>query len=459
MAAATQTAAVDSPNNVPLRSALRKAAWRILPLLGICYLVAYMDRANISFAAESMNHDLHFTSTIYGFGAGLFFLSYASCEVPSNHLLLRFGARRWLARIMLTWGLLAAAMMFVRTPAHFYGARLLLGCAEAGYFPGALYFLSQWFPVRQRARAISFFYISLPLSTVLMGGVAGSLLKLDGRLGLRGWQWMFLVEALPAILLAFVVWFALPHSIKQAKWLTDAERSALTLELATNPSPHGHAAGAFGRVVRDPRILLLGLMYFLSLGVMYAEIFSLPIVLRQLTGWPAGNVGYLIAAVGLSGAASMLAVGWLSSHTGYRRRYVVSGYIVIAVAAATLGLHFSGWTAVITSLTMVLTFFAIQGPAVSAMTTAAPGEASAVAIAFINMFAIVGGFVGPYWMGWMHDKTGGYATGLGWLCVPSLMAAVVAAKVVQDAREASHPLAANTPIDDISPDIRALEGA
>jgi ACS family tartrate transporter-like MFS transporter len=159
----------------PLEAALRKARWRLLPLLSVCYLVAYMDRANISFAADTMSRDLGFTPKIYGLGAGLFFVSYALCEVPSNKLLLRFGARRWLARIMLTWGVLAAAMMFVHTSASFYGMRLLLGVAEAGYFPGVVYYLSQWFPPAERARALSRFYVAFPLSSVVMGAVAGAL--------------------------------------------------------------------------------------------------------------------------------------------------------------------------------------------------------------------------------------------------------------------------------------------
>src|ERR1700735_4628406 len=194
-----------------LRSALRKARWRLIPLLSVCYLIAFMDRANISFASATMNRDLHFTPKIYGLGAGLFFLSYAACEIPSNRLLLRFGARRWLARIMLTWGLLAAGVVFIRTPWSFYSLRLLLGVAEAGYLPGALFYLSQWFPAAERARSISLFYIALPLSSTVMEGVAGLLLRQNGRMGLTGWQWLFLVEALPSIALSFVVWFCLPE--------------------------------------------------------------------------------------------------------------------------------------------------------------------------------------------------------------------------------------------------------
>ena len=188
-------------NTAIARSAIRKASWRILPLLGLGYLVAYVDRANISFAAPRMNADLHFTATVYGLGAGLFFLSYGVFEVPSNLLLMRFGARRWLARIMITWGMLAMAMMLVRTPLQFYIVRFLLGFAEAGFFPGVVFYLSHWFPKAQRGRAVSRFYASGPLSVIVMGLVSGALLKLDGRSGLHGWQWLFLLEGLPAVLM------------------------------------------------------------------------------------------------------------------------------------------------------------------------------------------------------------------------------------------------------------------
>src|SRR6202012_1859368 len=205
-------------------SAQRKAAIRLLPVIAIGYCLAYMDRINISFASLRMNSDLHFSSTVYGLGAGLFFIAYALCEVPSNLLLLRFGPKRWLARIMLTWGLLAAAMMFVRTPWQFYGVRLLLGMSEAGFFPGVLYYLTLWFPATMRARAVSRFYIALPLSSVLMGAVAGWLMGLQGTLGLAGWQWLFLIEGLPAVLFSFVFLGMLPDGPMQAAWLTPEER-------------------------------------------------------------------------------------------------------------------------------------------------------------------------------------------------------------------------------------------
>jgi ACS family tartrate transporter-like MFS transporter len=409
-----------------LESGLRKARWRLLPLLSVCYLVAYMDRANISFAAKTMNRDLHFSPQQYGLGAGLFFLSYALCEVPSNRLMLRFGARRWLARIMLTWGLLAGAMVFVRSPHSFYGARLLLGCAEAGYFPGALYFLSQWFPRTTRGRAISWFYVSLPVSTIVMGGLAGALLGLDGRLGMRGWQWMFLVEAAPAVVLSAVIWFGLPNHVASARWLSREEKEAITEELERDKVSDGSVGdGHVWEALWSGRVWLLGLAYFFELGMTYAITFSLPTVLGETTGWSAARVGYLIAWAGVVGAVLMVGGAWVTDRSARPRRYVVGGFVLMGLGALVAGVHLSGWVGPAALLFVMWSFYAIQGPMLRVMTTIVPGRGAALAIGTANMCGIAGGFAGPYWMGWMREATGGYALGIGALCVPGLLAAVL----------------------------------
>src|SRR3954449_7523896 len=234
-------------------AAQRKISLRLLPVVGVGYGLAYMDRVNISFASLQMNRDLHFSATAYGVGAGLFFIGYALCEVPSNLLLLRFcgkrwvarimltwgrlgaamvfGGQRWLARIMLSWGLLAAAMMFVRTPLQFNVVRFLLGVAEAGFFPGVIFYLTLWFPAGMRARAVSRFYIALPLSSTVMGSLAGWLLGLGGKLGLAGWQWLFLLEGLPSVAFSGVILLALPDGPEGVKWLTPEEKSWLKRQL------------------------------------------------------------------------------------------------------------------------------------------------------------------------------------------------------------------------------------
>jgi MFS transporter, ACS family, tartrate transporter len=422
---ASSVAALQGPW---LQSGLRKARWRLIPLLGICYLVSYMDRANISFAAETMNRDLHFTAKIYGLGAGLFFLPYALFEIPSNRLLLRFGARRWIARIMLTWGLLAACMIAIRTPWSFYGLRMLLGLAEAGFFPGALFYLSQWFPVNERARAISLFYMAYPLSNVVMGGLAGLLLKQNGRLGLAGWQWLFLLEALPAVALSVVVWFGLPDSPAKAGWLTGEEREALAEELASDPvhklKTHG---SALRTALRSKHLWGVAVFQFLTLGTSYALAFSLPLVLRGATGWSPGKVGGIVAVFGVLGAAGMVSGAMHSDRTGERKLHIVVPAVALGLCLLVAGgLGLAGWGAVAALAVAVVSYCSMQGPILSVPSMVLSGEAAAVGIAAMNMFAILGGFVGPYWMGWMHDATGGYAWGIGALCVPCLLAAGIA---------------------------------
>jgi MFS transporter, ACS family, tartrate transporter len=421
----------------PLESALRKARWRILPLLSLGYLAAYTDRVNISFAAESMNRDLHFSPSVYGLGAGLFFISYALCEVPSNWLLLRFGARRWLARIMLTWGLLAMAMVFVHSRTSFYGMRLLLGVAEAGYFPGAVYFLSLWFPAKERARAISFFYVSLPLASVVMGSVAGALLRLDGVLGLRGWQWLFLVEGLPAVLLSLGIWFMLSERPRAAKWLREDEREALQGELADAHAPeeHSHRWGALLVVLRDVRVWLLGLSALCLLGSNYAVNFFLPEMLRMLTGASVARVGYLIATAAAAGAVAMVVFGFHSDRMRERRWHVVVPALIMALLMLVAGLHLRGWVAAIVLLIAMPVFFAMQAPWVAVIVELFRGEKAALAIATINMLGIVGGFLGPYWMGWMRELTGGFAVGIGSLCVPWVVMAASIAWVTRPQRK------------------------
>ena len=275
------------------KSAQRKAALRLIPVISIGYGLAYIDRLNLSFASLQMNRDLHFSASVYGFGAGMFFIGYALCEVPSNLLLLHFGAKRWLARIMFTWGLLAAAMMFVRTPLQFNVLRLLLGMAEAGFFPGVIYYLTLWFPARMRARAIARFYIALPLSSVVMGSLAGWLLGLGGKLGLAGWQWLFLVEGLPAVLFSIVILKMLPDWPDKVAWLTAEEKSWLQdqLEADSKEAHLGHEAGIM-KALLSPKVWTIGMFFFCALTCSYAYNFYAPSIYQQITGWSVTNVGF-----------------------------------------------------------------------------------------------------------------------------------------------------------------------
>lgn len=404
------------------RAALRKATWRLIPLIALGYGTAYMDRVNISFAALQMNRDLHFTATTYGLGAGLFFLSYAACEVPSNLLLCRFGAKRWLSRIMITWGVLAIAMMFVRTPLQFYVLRFLLGMAEAGFFPGVVFYLMQWFPPRMRARTISRFYVALPLSSVVMGALAGALLNLNGRLGLAGWQWLFLVEGLPAVLLSVAFWVWLPDGPADAKWLTVDERVWVLEQIRVDASSGGHTHNVW-RALRDPRVLQLGMVTFFMLGCAYAYTFSAPAILMRLTGWDPTRVGFLISLMSVLAAAGMILNALHSDRRGERYWHVAIPFLIIAAGYLVGGLSMSASLAVPALAAVVISHSSLQGALLSIAPTFLKGRTMAAGIAAINMIGMLGGFIGPYWMGIAKDLTGDYQHGLLTLTIPALAAA------------------------------------
>lgn len=412
----------------PGRSAMRKATWHLIPLIAIGYGIAYMDRVNIGFAALRMNADLHFSNTVFGVGAGIFFLSYAACEIPSNLLLYRFGARRWLARIMLTWGLLAMSMMLVRTPLEFYSMRFLLGMAEAGFFPGVLFYLTQWFPANIRARTISRFYVSLPLSAVFMGAVAGALLNLQGKFGLRGWQWLFLVEGFPAVLLSVVFLKCLPDAPGQARWLSPEERSWIEAQLALEGTdvPGGHLAGV-GPALKDIRVWLFGLTNMLMLGVNYAYTFSLPAIVQNLTSLNVAIVGYIISGMGLLGAFGMIFNAWLSDRSGRSYRHMIIPSVLEAVCLLIVAFTVNPWIAVPVLAVMYFAHNAIQGPLLALPTTFLKGKGAAAGLATINMVGILGGVIGPPLMGWARDLTGSYQSGLAVLALTMLAAAGVVA--------------------------------
>jgi ACS family tartrate transporter-like MFS transporter len=411
-------------------SALRKVSWRLVPLIGLGYGAAYMDRVNISFAAVQMNQDLHFSATMYALGAGLFFVSYGLCEVPSNVLLVRFGARRWLSRIMLTWGLIAMGMMLVKTPREFYAMRFLLGMAEAGFFPGVVYYLTEWFPPEWRARAISRFYVALPLSSTVMGSLAGWLLGLNGRLGLRGWQWLFVLEGLPPLVLSVVFWRYLPDTPADAGWLLPEERRWLEARLAearvgvfAGSSDGAPVWATLGLVVRDRRVLMLAGVYLCQLTVLYAWAFSAPVILEGLTGWGIGGVGRLIAGLGLAGAATMLWTASRSDRTGERTWHIAVPFLLMAVGYTVGGLSGRPWVGVTAFGFAVVAYNALQGPMLMLPSTFFSGKTSAIGYAALNAVGIGGGFVGPAFMGWARDFTGGYQRGLLALAVPCVVAA------------------------------------
>jgi ACS family tartrate transporter-like MFS transporter len=418
------------------RSALRKASLRLLPLIAIGYGIAYMDRVNISFAALQMNRDLHFSASVYGFGAGLFFLSYAACEVPSNLLLVRFGARRWLARIMFTWGLLSIGMLFVKTPHQFYAMRFLLGMAEAGFFPGVIYYLSRWFPLAQRSRAVSRFYISMPLSSAVMGALAGALLNLGGRGGLAGWQWLFLLEGLPAVVLSVLFLLCLPDGPEKASWLADEERDWLRAALAKDDAAAGatHSGSEIIHALRQVRVWVLGLFLLCLYIGNYGYLFSAPVMIQRVTGFGATRVGFTVALLGVVGAVAMLLNSAHSDRKSERYLHVALPCALVAAGFAAAGLSNAAAIVLPAFACIVMGHSAISAAVWSIPTQFLCGKSAAAGIAAINMIAILGGFLGPYWMGLAADLTGGYQRGLLTLVVPSLVAMFIMLGIRRDAQ-------------------------
>jgi ACS family tartrate transporter-like MFS transporter len=418
------------------RSALHKAWLRLLPLLFLGYGIAYVDRVNVGFASLQMNRDLHFSATAYGLGAGLFYIGYALCEVPSNLLLLRFGAKRWLTRIMFTWGLLSAATMFVRTPLQFNVVRLLLGMAEAGFFPGVVYYLTLWFPVRMRARAVSRFYVALPLSSVVMGGLAGWLLGLNGKLGLAGWQWLFLVEGLPALVFSLVIFKLLPDGPETAPWLTAEEKAWLQGELKSESAQAHLGAGAgVMQALASSKVWMIGGFLFCALFIGHAYAFSAPAILKAATGWSVTRVGFLVAAIGLAAAAAMLVASRHSDRTGERALHCIVPCLIMCAGFAVTGTTQHSWLLVLSLAVCFWAYNALLGPAFAVPMQFLAGRAAATGIAAANTMAMLSGFAAPYYMGLMRDATGSYQPGLLGLVVPCLGGVALMMVLMQSLRK------------------------
>ena len=406
---------------------MHKAFWRILPLILVAYLFAFMDRVNVSFAAAAMNEDLAFSATVYGLGGGLFFLGYALFEIPSNLMLVRFGARKWIARIMITWGLLSAAMMFVQTPMQFYVLRFLLGVAEAGFYPGVIFYFAGWFPPCHRGRAVSRFYIAAPLASVAMGAMSGWLLGLDGNAGLHGWQWLFLVQGLPTVLFGLVVLRYLPDSPASVTWLSQPEKDWIHSELAREQARIGEPAGhnvlaAF----RNPRVLLLGAIGFLLIGVITTVILNAPLILKDATTLDAKMIGYLVALGGIMGAAAILIMGNHADRHGDRWGNAFWCSIVLAGAVLVMGLAPSPLLIIIAYLAFATVCFAIPMLTSSGWAEVLHVRELAIGAAAINTICQIGAFLAPYGWGAAKDATGSFQPALiAFSLITLVMAALI----------------------------------
>jgi ACS family tartrate transporter-like MFS transporter len=394
------------------RSAIAKAAWRLLPFLCLCYIVNFLDRVNVGFAALAMNQDLGFTPSIFGTGAGIFFIGYFLFEIPSNLALQRFGARIWISRIMISWGVVATAMAFVHSETSFYAMRFLLGVAEAGFFPGIILYLTYWFPARERARIVSLFMAAVPLATVVGGPLSGALLELHGLGGLKGWHWLFIVEGLPAILLGLIALNALDDGPAHADWLSKDERQALADTLAAEAKVTREVGYAgVGQALTRPRVLVLALLYFCLVVGLYGIGFWMPQVI-QTFGLDPLRIGFLTAVPYLFAAIAMVLWGMSSDRSGERILHVAAPLFLAALAFA--------WSA--SALPLALTMIALTLAAVgiyaaigtfwSLPTAILTGTGAAAGLALVNAVGNLGGFAGPSIVGVIRQATGSFTVAL-----------------------------------------------
>ncbi|SIN86758.1 MFS transporter, ACS family, tartrate transporter [Bradyrhizobium erythrophlei] len=404
---------------------LRKITLRIVPFVMLLYFIAFIDRVNIGFAALTMNKELGFSPTVFGLGAGIFFLGYFLFEVPSNLVLDKVGARIWIARVMITWGLISGAMAFVQGPNSFYTLRFLLGAAEAGFFPGIILYLSYWFPARQRAAVTAIFMAAAPLSTVLGSPVSGALLEMHGLLGLSGWQWMFIVEAVPALILGVVVLFYMTDRPEKAKWLRDDERRWLVNTMnAEAANKAGTASHSVWHGLADLRVIALSLVYFGTSAGLYTLGIWAPQIIKEF-GLSSLQVGFLNALPGIVAVVAMVLWARHSDRTGERTWHVVGACVL-----ASLGLMFAGFAGTVLAVLLALTLVnigisAAKPPLWSMPTMFLSGSAAAAGIATINSIGNLGGFVGPAMIGWIKDLTGSFQGGLYFVAGLLVLSAVL----------------------------------
>jgi ACS family tartrate transporter-like MFS transporter len=395
------------------RRTVSKVTWRLLPYLFLLYIVAYIDRINIGVAGLQMRRDVPMDSAVYGFGAGLFFIGYFLFEVPSNLVLARVGARVWIARIMIFWGLVSAAMMFAKTVAAFYALRFLLGAAEAGFFPGILFYLTKWFRERDRARAVALFMTAGTLAGVIGNPLSGSLLKMDGLRGLHGWQWVFLLEGIPAVLLGLSVLVVMIERPADASWLTAEEKEWLEGELERErAAKETGPRGGLVKALTEPKVLLLALVYFLLVTGAYGFEMWLPVILKPMAKGDDFLATVLSAIPYLVATVVMVVVGIVSDRAG-ERHWVVG----LCAFASALGFFLSTRSDVpaLALLALTLAWCGIksaQGPFWALSASTLTPAAQAAGLALINSVANLGGQLGPWAVGWLQKQTNSFTAGL-----------------------------------------------
>jgi ACS family tartrate transporter-like MFS transporter len=398
------------------RSTMRHVAWRLLPFLLLLYIVSWLDRVNVSFAKLQMGPDLGIGDAAYGFGAGAcFFLSYALCEIPSNLLLARFGARIWIARIMITWGVISICMMFVQGKWSFYVLRFLLGAAEAGFLPGIVYYLSHWFPRQYRAKAVSWFMIGIPLSVVFGGPLSGWIMQsMDEHLGLHGWQWMFVMEGVPAVLLGFVVLGFLTEKPIEAHWLSEPQRQWLSRRIeAEHVEAHSRHGLELMAALRHPIVWLLAMVMFCCQTGSYGLTFWVPSIVNGLSGYTELEVGLFSAIPYVAAALGMVLVSMSSDRHDERFLHVAIPSIVGAAGFMAVGFFASPALAMAALAVAAVGDYCTRGPFWALPGKFLAGSALAGAIALINAMGAVGGIVGPSMVGWLKQTTGSFLAPMG----------------------------------------------
>jgi D-galactonate transporter len=406
-------------------STIRAISWRLIPFLVLAYFFSYLDRVNLGFAALTMNAELKFTPLIFAWGAGIFFIGYFIFEVPSNLALEKFGASRWIARIMVTWGIISALMATVSGETSFYVLRFLLGVAEAGFFPGIILYLTYWYPAEYRARFLAAFAIAVPVSTVIGAPISGLMLGLDGTMGLKGWQWLFIIEGVPSVLLGIVTWFYLTDTPEKANWLTSEQKAWLAARLQAETATKQAASHmTLGQALSSPKVITLSLIYFGFVGALYGMQFWLPQIVKAF-GLSNAQTGFVTAIPYLFGTIAMILWARRSDATRERIAHVGGPLLLTAVA-----LGVSSFITDPTTTMIVLTIAAIGVFCTFAVFWTLPtawlsGTAAAGAIALINSIGNLAGFGGPYLIGWVKEATGSTSTGLLVLSLLPLVAGLL----------------------------------
>lgn len=428
------------------KSAKKRITQRLMPFLIVLFMIAYIDRVNVGYAALQMTGDLGFSAEILGFGAGIFFLGYFLFEIPGSLIVEKWSARKWLARIIISWGILAVLMGFIENVTQFYIARFLLGAAEAGFFPGIIVYLSHWFRYQDRAKAVAMFMAALPIANIFGSPISGLILAIDW-FGIAGWRWVFILEGIPAIILGVVTIFYLTDRPRDATWLSEAEREWITAELDYEKQLKKSVRDySIWEAFRHRNVILLALAYFCAVTCVYGFTFWLPTILKGLSGFSNLQVISVIAAIPYCvGLVAMQLVGWNSDRTGERRWHVS-----LSLLAVSIGLFLSALT--LDNVWLALLFFCVAG---AGLYSYLPGfwalpasflteSAAAASIGLINSVGNLGGFAGPYIIGYLNTKTGSFYTGVIYLACSALLGAILILLVKHSSNKLSHVPDANS---------------